>query len=48
MADGKSKKNVGDEIDRNLKRVYDDMLEDDVPERFEELLRRLREQSAPK
>lgn len=34
----------GDAIDRNLKRVYDDMIEDDVPDRFADLLRQLREQ----
>ncbi|WP_324755212.1 NepR family anti-sigma factor [Roseovarius sp. Pro17] len=33
-----------DQIDANLKRVYDEMLEDDVPDRFEQLLRQLREQ----
>lgn len=32
------------QIDDNLKRVYDDMLDDDVPDRFEELLRKLRQQ----
>lgn len=33
-----------DQIDDNLRRVYDDLLEDDVPDRFEDLLRQLREQ----
>ncbi len=33
-----------DQIDDNLKRVYNEMLEEDVPDRFEELLRQLREQ----
>ncbi|MFX0545093.1 NepR family anti-sigma factor [Roseovarius sp. S1116L3] len=32
------------QIDDNLKRVYNEMLEEDVPDRFEELLRQLREQ----
>ncbi len=36
------------QIDENLRRVYEDMLEDDVPDRFEELLRQLREQDAQK
>ncbi|HEY9038282.1 MAG TPA: NepR family anti-sigma factor [Roseovarius sp.] len=36
------------QIDESLKRVYDDMLDDSVPDRFEELLRRLREQDSKK
>lgn len=31
-------------IDENLKRVYEDMLEQDVPDRFLDLLAQLREQ----
>ena len=31
-------------IDENLRRVYSDLLDDDVPERFRSLLSRLREQ----
>ncbi|MGR3506756.1 MAG: NepR family anti-sigma factor [Paracoccaceae bacterium] len=30
------------QIDENLKRVYQDALEEDVPDRFKELLERLR------
>ncbi len=37
-----------DQIDDNLKRVYDDMLDDTVPDRFEDLLRQLREQDSQK
>lgn len=33
-----------DQIGDSLRRVYDDMLDDDVPDRFEDLLRQLREQ----
>ncbi len=33
-----------DQIDENLRRVYDEMLDDAVPDRFEDLLRQLREQ----
>jgi len=32
------------QIDDNLKRVYKEMLDEDVPDRFEELLKQLREQ----
>ncbi len=32
------------QIDDNLKRVYNEMLDEDVPDRFEKLLRQLREQ----
>ncbi|WP_281968511.1 NepR family anti-sigma factor [Roseovarius nanhaiticus] len=32
------------QIDESLKRVYKEMLEEDVPDRFEELLKQLREQ----
>ncbi len=32
------------QIDDNLRRVYDEMLDDAVPDRFEDLLRQLREQ----
>lgn len=32
------------QIDENLKRVYNEMLQEDVPDRFEELLKQLREQ----
>lgn len=52
MDDGKQRKpggrNIEEAIDRNLKRVYDDMLEDDVPDRFAELLKKLRDEVPPK
>jgi hypothetical protein len=32
------------QIDDNLRRVYEDMVEDDIPDRFVELLRKLRDQ----
>ncbi len=37
-----------DQIDESLRRVYDDMLDDSVPDRFEDLLRQLREQDSQK
>lgn len=35
-------------IDDNLRKVYDNLVNDDVPDRFEELLRKLREQEGKK
>ncbi|MCQ0093743.1 transcriptional regulator [Roseovarius sp. M141] len=35
-------------MDDNLRRVYDDMLDDSVPDRFQDLLRQLREQDSEK
>jgi hypothetical protein len=32
------------EIDQNLRRVYEDMVDDDIPDRFMELLQKLREE----
>jgi predicted metal-dependent hydrolase len=37
-------KNRSMHVDDNLRRVYNDILEEDVPERFKELLSRLKEQ----
>ncbi len=37
-------KNRSLQVDDNLRRVYNDILEEDVPERFKELLSRLKEQ----
>lgn len=36
------------QIDENLKRVYDAALEEDLPDRFKDLLARLREQEQAK
>ena len=47
-SDDAGSKQLEDEVDRNLKRVYDDMIEDDVPERFAVLLQKLRNQDAGK
>ncbi|RBI84729.1 regulator [Rhodosalinus halophilus] len=35
-------------IDANLRRVYDDLVEDEVPERFRSLLEQLRRQEGDK
>jgi hypothetical protein len=45
---GGRRKKTDEAVDRNLKRVYDDMIEDEVPERFAALLRQLRDQEASK
>lgn len=42
MSDEKSKSRIREEIDANLKRVYDEALRQDVPDRFKELLEQLR------
>lgn len=36
------------QIDENLRRVYEDALQEDVPDRFKDLLERLRTQETPK
>lgn len=46
--DHDDKRRTEDAVDRNLKRVYDDMIEDEVPERFAALLQQLREQGSSK
>ena len=32
------------QVDENLRRVYEEMVDDDIPDRFVELLRKLREE----
>ena len=41
MGDKKDRPDIEALIDRNLRRVYDSVLNEDVPDRFAELLRRL-------
>jgi hypothetical protein len=41
---GRKAQGLKHQIDENLKRVYDAALEEDVPDRFKDLLARLREQ----
>lgn len=42
MAEDKPKSRLQQEIDENLKRVYDDALQQDVPDRFKLLLEQLK------
>lgn len=42
------KQGLNHQIDENLRRVYQAALEEDVPDRFKELLDRLRQQEANK
>lgn len=39
----RTKSKVDQQIDENLKRVYDDMLKEDVPDRFMDLIQQLRQ-----
>jgi predicted metal-dependent hydrolase len=41
-------RNLDQQIDENLRRIYRERLEEAVPDRFEELLRRLRQQDGKK
>ena len=42
MSYDKQKSRVREEIDANLKRAYEQVLNEDVPDRFKELLEKLR------
>lgn len=42
------KQGLNNQIDENLRRVYQAALEEDVPDRFKELLDRLRQQEIKK
>lgn len=42
MADGKGKSRLHQQIDENLKRVYEEALSEDIPDRFKDLIARLR------
>ncbi len=39
---------LDEQIDENLRKVYRRTLEEEVPERFHDLLRKLREQDGPR
>jgi hypothetical protein len=47
MVQDDRKKRLDQQIDENLRKVYQQTLEEDVPERFRDLLRKLREQGPP-
>jgi hypothetical protein len=42
MADSKGKSRLHQQIDENLKRVYEEALSEEIPDRFKELIARLR------
>lgn len=46
MASKHQKSNVKRQIDENLKRVYDDALSEDVPDKFLELIKKLKSAEA--
>jgi len=46
MSENDLKAKVRQQIDQNLKRVYQEALEEDVPDRFKALLAQLREKDA--
>ncbi|MFQ6549811.1 NepR family anti-sigma factor [Aestuariibius sp. 2305UL40-4] len=46
MSDSKSSNRIQDEIDENLKRVYQEALNEELPDRFLQLLDRLKSGNA--
>lgn len=48
MTDKTSKPKVQAMIDENLRRVYEDALKEDVPDRFKQLIEQLRQQEVKK
>jgi hypothetical protein len=47
MVQDDRKNKLDQQIDENLRKVYQKTLEEEVPERFHDLLRKLREQGRP-
>jgi hypothetical protein len=43
MAKDQSKSPVNQQIDENLRRVYDEALQDGIPDKFRDLIRQLKE-----
>ncbi len=48
MTENDPKANLRQQIDQNLKRVYEDALTDEVPDRFKTLLAQLRDKDQAK
>ena len=42
MAENKGKSRLHQQIDENLKRVYEEALSEDIPDRFKDLIAKLR------
>jgi hemerythrin-like domain-containing protein len=45
MPDSNPKSNVRNQIDENLKRIYDETLKEEIPDRLTQLLEQLRKKS---
>ena len=48
MTDKSPKSKIKVQIDENLKRIYDDVLHEEVPDRFKALLQQLRDKTDQK
>lgn len=48
MADDKSKASIKEQINQNLKKAYETALNEDVPDRFNDLLAQLRKKEGGK
>lgn len=46
MTQDKSKTILRQQIDENLRKVYEQVVKEDVPDRFQDLLRRLKDKDA--
>ncbi len=46
MSDNNPKSKIRDQIDENLKRIYDETLKEEIPDRLTQLLDQLRKKSA--
>ncbi len=46
MGDSKGKSRLHQQIDENLRRVYEDLLSEEVPDRFKDLIAQLKSREA--